>query len=137
MVPRPGAVSVKRLLGRVLFEFRGDGTPFLRCDVGDVLREGPAMSLVILSGVLPLPERHVGRWFENPGAKSLGAIEMAVHVVHAHVHVLGDFARTRRAERPVSKPEHDGSLRNGELSVADPTIAARRPETFPKPESAA
>jgi hypothetical protein len=53
-------VRCSRGLGRILLRTGWHGTPFLRRDIGHVLRKRPPVASRILGGVLPLAEWFVG-----------------------------------------------------------------------------
>jgi hypothetical protein len=98
-------------------------TPSLWGDIGNVLRERPAMTLEVFGGVLALAERFVARRLENLCATSLRMLEVAVDVLDGDVDVLVDLATPRRAEHTTLPPEHDCAIRNQKLGMQNNTVA--------------
>lgn len=120
--PLPAHSSVRPAHYRDCLRLRGCRAPFLRSHIRYVLREGPAMARVILGGVLPLPERHVGGWRQNTRTKLLCMITVVVDVV----------ARTSAGMKDGSnvRPSSDGGTRTFRRSPTRmPVTASSTPET--------
>ena len=92
------------------------------------------MTFGIFGGVLSFPEWHVTRWPNDPGAELPGPLVIPVDVFHVDHDVLGDFFRTGRCERASLHAEHESSLGDFQLGVADLAGPARGPQPFPKAE---
>lgn len=87
-------------------------------DVGDGLREGPAVAGEILRRVLPLAVHVVGRRRDDRRPRLLGAAAMRIHVGDSHEdHV------SRRAER--------GPVGGNEVPAAERELGAVLPDAKP------
>lgn len=128
-----GASAPAQVRPRVLFGFGGRCSPILRRKVSNMLRECPPVSRVILSRVLPFPERHVRRRLDNPGPTRLCLFAVSIDIGHGDMDVLGDTVLQRGAIWSSLSTQHHCPFGNRQLGVANHTVA-RRAKTLRKPE---
>src|SRR5688572_29368706 len=111
----------------------GGRAPFLWRDIGNVLRERPAVAAGIFRRVMPLSERHVRGRLDDPGATLLRALEVLVNVAHCDEHILAHLAIRGRLKAASLPAEHDRAFGERQLGVADDAIAGE-PQTLPETE---
>jgi len=91
----------------------------------------------VLYGVLPLSERHVRWWFQDPRTTSVGVLKMCVDAINMHSHVLAYFVRPRWPKLTTLSAQHDRALGNGKLRMGHAVTRTRSPEAFRETEGAA
>src|SRR5436309_4180858 len=80
-------------------------TPRRGIDVGDRLRERPAVAAEVFRVVLALTVRKVRRRVEDAGAVRHGPFVVAVRVLHPHEHGVGQRALLTRRITPLDHDE--------------------------------
>src|SRR6266852_1828489 len=105
-------------------------SPILWRHIRDVLRERPPVTSVVLSGILPLTPRLVRWCLQNPRPMSLRLFAMFVDILNRDVHVLIDPIAWGR-KRSSTQTNHNRTLTNRKLSVANPPIWSRCAKSLP------
>ena len=87
------------------------------------------MARVVLGRILSLAEGHVGRFLNDACTKLLRVREVLIGINDRDVHLLRDLVPLRSVKWPTLPTEHDRTLSNGQLCVADHPVALGA-ETF-------